>query len=168
MKNTVSDYNMNDCGRYGKAMECAMTRKDRAKSANKVDWYHLRERYESKTGAGELGNVGERLVKGVKKVLYIPVVVTRTVVVNGKTKEVVLPEDQEGFILTRENFLQALESAGALRTKVSTAGVEKVTIQTFWNRKKNAPHGKLYERILDAMYEYCDETLEEMLERERG
>jgi hypothetical protein len=159
MRNNMNDYNVNDCGRYGKAMECSVTGKDKAKSANKVDWYHLRKRYEVKTGAGELGNVGGRLVKGAQKVLYIPVVVL-------DEKGNVIPRNQEGFILTRENFLQALEVAGALRTKVSTAGVEKVTIQTFWNRKKDAPHGRLYFKILDAMYEYCEETLEDMLDRE--
>lgn len=168
MKNNVNDYKANDSARYNKAFECCVTGKDYVKPANKIDWYHLKERYEIKTGAGELGNVGGRLVKGAKKVLYVPVVVSRHVLVNGKLEERVYLEDQEGFILTRDNFLQALEIAGALRTKVSTAGVEKVTIQTFWNRKQNKAHGTLYFRILDAMYDLCDETIEDMLERERA
>jgi len=149
---STTSFSARDCGRYGKATETADTGK-RCKSAGKVDAYHFHKAYEWKTGAGELGNAGEVLLKGIKYVVYVPVVV-----------EGVELDRQEGFVLTREGFLQALEDAGALREKVSTAGVRKVTIQTFWNRSKNAPHGKLLERILDTMYEACLMTLEEWVE----
>lgn len=46
--------NVEDDGRFGKAMEMSMTEKDYVKSAGKVDWYHLNEMFEVKTGAGEL------------------------------------------------------------------------------------------------------------------
>lgn len=146
---TTSSLSARDCGRYGKATESADTGK-RCKVAGKVDAYHFHKAYEWKTGAGELGNAGDSLLKGVQYVVYVPVVV-----------EGVALDKQEGFVLTRDGFLQALEEAGALREKTSTAGVRKVTIQTFWNRSKNAPHGKLLDRILDAMYETCLMTLEE-------
>lgn len=149
---STSSLSVRDCGRYGKATETADTGK-RCKAAGKVDAYHFRKAYEWKTGAGELGNAGDNLLKGVQYVVYVPVVVDGLEL-----------DEQEGFVLTREGFLQALEQAGAIREKTSTAGVRKVTIQTFWNHSKNAPHGKLYERILDAMYETCLMTLEEWVE----
>lgn len=160
-KVNVNEYKVTDCGRYGKAMERTCTGKAKAKAAGKVDWYHLKERYEVKTGAGELANYGEKLLKNSKKVLYIPVVYEEE---DGS----VLPEYQEGFILDRETFLAVLDSVGLIREKVSTAGVRKITIQTFWNRSKNAPHGSKYEKLIDALYDNCLETLEDMLERERG
>jgi hypothetical protein len=153
-KNIVnaSNYSMTDCGRYGKAMETADTGKH-CKPAGKVDAWHFGKRMEWKTGAGELGNAGDSLLAGVQLVAFVPVV-----------EDGVALEKQEGFVLTREGFLQALEEAGAIREKTSTAGVRKVTIQTFWNRKQGKPHGSLYFRILDAMYSNCLMTLEEWAE----
>ena len=40
----------------------------------------------------------------------------------------------------------------------------KWNIQTFWNHTKQAPHGKKYGLLLDALYEGCEMTLEEWLE----
>ena len=152
--NTVSTANLNaqDDGRFGKAMESADTLK-RCKPSNKVDAYHHRLRYEWKTGAGELGNAGGRLLPKCDLVAYVPVVE------EGKTLDA-----QEGFILTREGFIQALEEAGAIREKISTAGTKKITIQTFWNRKQNKPHGSLYYRLLDALYDNMVCTLQEWVE----
>lgn len=155
MKN-VNDYKESDCGRFGKVTECNITGSDSVKTAGRVDWTYLRKRYEIKTGAGELGNVGERLVKGASMVLYIPI---PEVEADGSLDVA----RQEGFILTRTAFLEAIETAGLLREKTSTSGSRKVTIQTFWNRKLNKPHGKGYERLLDALYENCEQTLEELI-----
>lgn len=154
-RNHIADYNPIDSGLFGKALECSITKAEKAKASGKTDWTHLRKRYEIKSGAGELGNAGGKLVKNATLVIYVPVPVADN---NGEIR----PEIQEGFVLTRENFLLALTQAGAIREKTATNGTRKITIQTFWNRTKNAPHGKLYERILDAMYEYCNCTLEEL------
>lgn len=110
--------------------------------------------YEVKTGAGELGNFGEKLVKGSSMVVYIPVV-----------DEAQPLQRQEGFVMRREVFLQILDDCGMIREKISTAGVKKVTIQTFWNRKLNKPHGRGLQKMLDAFYDSDDvETLEAWLE----
>lgn len=154
---TTATYKITDAGRFGKALERTLDGRDKARTAGRVDWVYMRSRFEVKTGAGELGNLGERLVKGASQVLYVPVVH------EDGLGEVDL-HGQEGFILTREAFLDALTEAGALREKTSTAGVRKVTIQTFWNRKQDKPHGSLYYRLLDALYEHCTCTLEEFLE----
>ena len=152
----LTSYSMLDDGAFGKAFEAVFTGK-RCKASGKVDWRHLGDRYEIKTGAGELGNAGERLIKGARYVIYCPVPLANADGTLDAYK-------QEAFLLTRESFLLALEEAGALREKTSTAGKRKVTIQTFWNRKQNKPHGRLLDRILEQMYEHCEMTLDEMLE----
>lgn len=157
MNNNINNYKETDCGRIGKALECAITGKDKIGSAGKTDWRHFRKCYEIKTGAGELGDIGGQLCKGSSRVIYVPVPVIEA---NG---DVDLSK-QEGFVLSRDAFLQALESAGMLREKTTTAGTRKVTIQTFWNRKLNKPHGKGYDRVINAMYDYCEMTLEEFIE----
>lgn len=152
----LGTYSLADCGAWGKASESALTGK-RCKTQNKVDRWLGKVRLEVKTGAGELGNAGSRLLAHTDKVIYCPVPIA-------DADGYVDPYKQEAFVLTREEFLEALAEAGALREKTSTAGVRKVTIQTFWNRKANKPHGALLYRLLDALYEHCECTLEELLE----
>jgi hypothetical protein len=159
----LDEFKATDSGRYGKALERALTGRGFVRPAGRVDWTFHGKRVEIKQGAGELGEQDGRLVKGVSLVLYVPVV--ESTMVNGR--EAVVLENQEGFLLTRDEFLAALEEAGAIRYgKRPTTGVRKTTIQTFWNRKEGKPHGSLYQRMLDALYEHCTETLEEFLENE--
>lgn len=153
----LENYSLADCGAFGKAFEAAITGK-RCKRSGKVDWTHAKNRYEVKTSAGVLGNAdGSRLLKGARFVIYCPVPVV-------DADGYIDLEKQEAFVLTRENFLACLENAGALREKTSTAGTRQITIQTFWNRKQNKPHGALLYRLLDELYDNCEMTLEEMLE----
>lgn len=149
----VLSYNPADDGAFGKALESCFTGK-RCKSAGKVDFWFEKTGYECKQGAGELGLPGH-LLPGIKKVLYCPVVIADA---NGYIN----PYKQEAFILTRESFLTALEEAGAIRHDVKKRS-GKITIQTFWNRKLGKPHGALLYRLLDALYDNCECTLEEML-----
>lgn len=152
----LNNYALADSGAFGKAFESALTGK-RCKSSGKVDRWLGKVRLEVKTSAGELGNAGAALLPHCSKVLYCPVPIM-------DADGYVDPYKQEAFLLSREDFLAALEEAGALREKTSTAGVRKVTIQTFWNRKQNKPHGALLYRLLDTLYEHCECTLEELLE----
>ena len=111
--------------------------------------------YEVKTGAGELGDFGGKLVKGSSKVIYIPVI-----------NEAEPIEKQEGFVMSRELFLSILDDCGMIREKTSSKGVRKITIQTFWNRSKNAPHGSKYFKMLDAFYQSEEvEAFEEWLKQ---
>lgn len=152
----LGSYSLADSGAFGKAFEAALTGK-RCKTSGKVDRWLGKVRLEVKTSAGELGNAGSALLPHCSKVLYCPVPVM-------DADGFLDPYKQEAFLLSKEDFLQALAEAGALREKTSTAGVRKVTIQTFWNRKQNKPHGALLYRLLDALYEHCECTLEELLE----
>lgn len=123
--------------------------------AGRTDLRKARICYEVKTGAGELGDFGGKLVKGSSMVIYIPVI-----------NENVPIESQEGFVMSREVFLSILNGCGMIREKTSSKGVKKITIQTFWNRSKNAPHGTKYFKMLDAFYQSEEvEPFEEWLAR---
>ena len=164
MKQTTIKQNVRDCGRIGKAVETSMTERY-CKASGKIDWRHLGVAYEIKTGAGELhlSAKGDKIV-GCKKVLYIPVPYVETV----DGKEVINPEQQEGFILDRAVFLDLLKDVGLFReSKTTTDGKTTAAIQTFWVRKTNKPHSqKKYNALIDALYERCEETLADMIDRE--
>lgn len=106
---------------------------------------------EVKNGAGGLGSVGRQLLKGSGLVLYIPVLYPEYPLTR-----------QDGYVMERPDFLDALEEAGAIRGKDGS----RITIQTFWNRSKNKPHGKLLSKMLDAfearenteLWAYLEET----------
>lgn len=133
-----------DTGRNGKAFErlCkeALHMQSKVARQGRTDMYRARQCYEVKTGAGELGNIGEKLVKGSSYVIYCPVIRTE--------REL---DKQEAFVMTRDTFLEVLAGVGLLREKTSTDGSRKVTIQTFWNNKLKAPHGKKYYALIDAL-----------------
>ena len=137
-------YKPTDTGATGKAFERAC--KERLHMLSKVaragqsDLRRAKVYYEVKTSSGELGNDGEKLVKGSSRVIYCPRVESN--------KEL---DEQTAFVLSRADFLLVLESCGLLREKISTNGQRKITIQTFWNNKLNAPHGKKYFKLLDAL-----------------
>lgn len=161
----VNGMNVSDSGRFGKAVEMAITEKDHVKASGKCDWNHLRTQFEIKSGAGELKITKTGRIAHCKKILYIPVPVTE----ESYGGEVLDPFKQEGFIVDADEFLSILQDVGLFReSKKKTDGSYTPAIQTFWNRKKNAPHGKGYERLLDALYERCEETLEDFLERTYG
>lgn len=103
----------------------------KAKRFNKV---------EVKTGAGEVRNE----LKGNSYVIYCPVVD--------------LEQDlyhQEAFVIQRTIFIECLKAAKCYRYyKKATDGSYGDAIQTFWNRKQNAPHGKKIYALLDELYEH--------------
>ena len=151
-------YKANDDGAMGKTFErdlkVLLGQADKVASPSKADFRRRYKYGEIKTGAGELGNLGGKLIKGSSFVVYVPVV------------DMEKPaEKQEGFVLDRTTFIEMLEELGLIRTKKSTSGAMKVTIQTFWNHKAGKPTSvKKYNALLDALYERCAYTLEEWLE----
>lgn len=126
----------------------------------KIDLRHKGKCYDIGQGAKVLNYnpaSNKRDLCGTPHILYAPKV------------DMDLPiERQEGFFIKREELLKALENADLIRFRVASNGVRQKTIQTFWNYSKNAPHGVRYYRLLDELYERCECTLQEWLERERG
>lgn len=105
---------------------------------------------EIKQGAGILGPVGGKLLKGSGLMLFVPVVLEDYDILH-----------QQGYITERPEYLEAMDRAGALREKVTSKGLRVVTLQTFWNRSKNKPHGRLLSRMeeeLEACPSYEDLT----------
>lgn len=147
-----------DSGLIGDALEYAVKdfygRPLVMSKQNKTDIRIGGRNYEIKNGGGELGNFGGKLIKGSGAMIYVPVVLVDYPL-----------SMQDGYVMDRADFLEALEEAGAIRRKTPTAGVEKVTIQTFWNRSKNKPHGRLLSKMLEAFDNHDGEELVEFLQR---
>jgi hypothetical protein len=141
----INTYVAKDCGGAGKTTEKAFKEalglKVCVSRPGRTDMRKAHTCYEIKTGAGELGDAGGKLLKGCTKVIYVPVVDCEKAV-----------EQQEGFVMSREVFLEVLEQCGLIREKTSTKGVRKVTIQTFWNVSRGKPNGRGYARMLEAFY----------------
>lgn len=143
---TIEKYSYadNDCGRNGKAFErlCKerLHMQSKVAAPGRTDMRRAAQCYEIKSGAGELGRLGDKLVKGSRYVIYCPVI--------NPDKELA---EQRAYVMARGTFLEVLSEAGLLREKTSTNGERKVTIQTFWNNKLNAPHGKKYFKLLDIL-----------------
>lgn len=94
---------------------------------------------EIKTGAGRLLHD----CRGNKYMIYIPVV--------DRSKDIL---HQEGFLIKRTMFINLLKEVGLYRAcKQSKDRAPSEAIQTFWVEKNNAPHGKKYFLLLDALYE---------------
>ena len=151
---SFDSYKSTDCGKWGKAFERAnkahFGQADKVSKQGAVDSRRKGKCFEDKTGAGELDYLYRSKVKYVK---FVPVVAENVAVCY-----------QEGFIFDRVTFLTMLEELGLVRSKISTSGQEKVTIQTFWNHSKNKPHGAKYYKLIDACYDRCIMTLEEYYE----
>lgn len=104
---------------------------------------------EVKTGAGQIPNN----LKGNSYVVYCPVVDLNKPL-----------HKQEAFVVKRAVFIQCLKDSGCYReSKRTTSGTRTEAIQTFWNRKLNAPHGRKLEKLLDALYASEAMTVEEWL-----
>lgn len=172
MNNNYPEYNVNhyeltDSGRYKRAFESAIHAfigdKDiSVRPAGKVDLIVNHQNIECKGGAGVLGLKGQRLLKGVSLMIYAPVIGPENVDKDGNIDLSTI----EGFVCERQAWLDAMENAGALRHK-SRGGSDNITIQTFWKQAECVPHGRLYFRIIDAMYDIMLEPLDEWLERNK-
>lgn len=142
-------YKATDAGATGKAFERACKEHlhmiSKVARAGQSDLRRANIYHEVKTGSGELGNDGEKLVKGSSRVIYCPRVES--------DKEL---NEQTAFVLSRADFLLVLEGCGLLREKTSTNGQRKITIQTFWNNKLDAPHGKKYFKLLETLNALVD------------
>lgn len=156
---TIYEFNDYDDGKFGKLMEQILSRKEYCERQNAPDLYGHRRRIEIKTSAGTLSDDMGNILKGISTVFYFPVV---RIEENGMLDL----EKQEGYILTKENFIQAIQDAGLFRIRKGTDGRDRYAINTFWNRKKNAPHGKKYFTLCELLEQNCIETYAEWLDRE--
>ena len=134
-----------NCGWRGDAFEVGIkdflgVKSPRVSPAGRADFRRGNKWYEFKHSAGELGVLGDKLVKGSSMVCYAPIVRADDELANIKA-----------YVLSRENFLAILENVGLLREKTSSKGVRKITIQTFWVNKSDKPNGKKYFYLINAL-----------------
>ena len=162
---TVEDYDPeNDCSLLNCAVELALKAAvgyevDGSISAvGKSDLRIDGRNFECKSGAGELSaSMTARMLSGSGMVCYVPVPDERYPL-----------ERQEGYIMPRDEFIAALNDAGAIVVKHRSPKAgrgERYVIQTFWNRKQGKPHGRLLLRMQDAFDEHGAEMLDEFLSR---
>lgn len=139
------------CG-YEMGVKALLNKKAEIAAAGKTD-LRLGKCYEIKTGAGTLDytGTGKAMCYGSTMVIYAPVVPQQDSFTADELEAV------EAFVMTRKVFIETLENLGMIRHKVSTAGQDVLSIQTFWNHSKNAPHGAKYGKMLDAFYNLVDE-----------
>lgn len=160
------------------AGETAFTGKP-VKKAGKVDWYHEGFKYEIKNGCSSVTSLVWSNSKKIK-VLFVPV----PKVTEYKGASYYDPYEQDGYILDKDTFIYILETCGLLRTEKKTTAYyrhdkpeqpanngkdstykERFSMQTYYNRKENKPHGSKYFKMLDLLQELCIETLDEHIER---
>lgn len=141
IKNTFKE---TDCGGLGKATEKAVKayfgKRAFVSSANLPDFELDGVQYEIKTGSGVIKEANGKTLPHCDKVIYIP-----------RVNENKPFENQFGIVMARGTFLAMLKECGLIRDKVSTDGIKCKSIQTFWNRSKNAPHGNKYWVLEEAM-----------------
>ena len=147
-----------DNGLLGNALELAVKdfyhRPLRLSPAGKCDVRIGTRNCEIKQGAGELGSPDGKLCHGSGLVLYVPVLIEDQPLLR-----------QEGYVLERDVFIEALASVpGLIRYKSDR---NRVTIQTFWNRTTWEPHGRKLDLMIQALEAAGAEPLEEFLQRTR-
>lgn len=138
-------FDTSDCGWRGKAFEVGTkdflgSKNPRVSPAGRADYRRANRYYEFKHSGGELGILGDKLIKGSSLICYAPIV-------HGNDEL----QSIRAYVMPRDTFLAVLDSVGLLREKTSTNGIRKVTIQTFWNNKLDEPHGKKYFKLVDAL-----------------
>lgn len=124
---TINQFKDTDCGRYGKAFEINVkmyingrrgnSRKVSAKG--KTDFQFKHKKFEVKSNCGELD--------GIEKNSFVVY-----------TMDNIYDYDKpdRALVFTPGDFMQAVEECGLVRTKKSTAGTIKTTIQSYKNSKK--------------------------------
>lgn len=138
-------FDKSDCGWRGKAFEVGTkdyfgSKNPRVSPAGRADYRRANHYYEFKHCGGELGILGDKLIKGSSLICYAPII-------HGDDELQTI----KAYVMPRDMFLTVLDSVGLLREKTSSNGIRKVTIQTFWNNKLDEPHGKKYFKLVDAL-----------------
>ncbi len=143
-------FDTSDCGWRGKAFEVGTKdflgfKNPRVSPAGRADCRRANRYYEFKHCGGELGVLGDKLIKGSNLICYAPIV-------HGDDEL----QSIRAYVMPRDTFLAVLDNVGLLREKTSSNGIRKVTIQTFWNNKLDAPHGKKYFKLVDELEDMVD------------
>lgn len=140
-------FNKTDSGIIGKAFEMAIKDLLNRKNANRVspcgttDFRYNAKNYEVKqNGSCIQYHEGEKIMKGSNRIIYATHV-AHTIIEETETHlsiEIDL-ESTEFFVLDREKFIEYLKATNGMKVNESRG---TMNIQTMYNYKKDAYHGK--------------------------
>ena len=161
MREEIAKRKSTDKGATGKAFEIAVrwfaqprSKRNGAVTRQYTTYGDMRKRnsdghyfsIEIKTGSGELADgcaTIDEIYPKASHVIYCPEV------------ELGIPAEKQGFVFTRNEFIQMLKSypgrGQLIRTKTNTQGATKVTLQSF--RTKTQP--KASQPIADYLWDCC-------------
>lgn len=145
---TINRFKETDCGKFGKAFEINVKHylngnrgnSDTVSAKGKTDCTHKGNKFEIKSNCGELD--------GIEKNDYI------IYTMDNKND---FDKPQNAKVIPPKDFLSLLNNLGLVRTKKSTNGYMKTTIQSYANSKKK------YNGLAEALSGYP--TLEQVFAR---
>lgn len=151
-------FNKTDSGYIGKAFEMAVKNALNRKNANRVspcgsaDFIYNRKHYEVKqNGSCVQYHQGEKMVKGSNRIIYATHI-AHTITEETETTITISVDlgATEMFVVNRSDFLEFLETVNGVKYNASRG---TANIQTCYNYKKDAYHGRLGRKIEEWAYE---------------
>ena len=152
-------FKVSDSGYLGKAFEMAIKEALGRKNANKVspcgsaDFRYNRKNYDTKQNGSVLRySEGAQYIKGSSRVIYATHVSHS--VITQDAQSITVEIDLSGtdmFVFDRKEFVEFLSEIGCLKRNESRG---TVNIQTVWNYKKNAYHGRKGRLIEEWAYDH--------------
>lgn len=168
----VYTFKKSDSGYIGKAFEMAVknalnrNNADYVSAAGRTDFVYKRKCYDTKQN-GSVLKYGEHdiMVRGSKRIIYATHVAYKIVEETDENITVFIDlGNTDMFCTDRAAFLEFLLSNGHAKANASR---ETINIQTSWNYKKNAYHGKrgkIIEQWLDENKLFDDDIIEDILD----
>ena len=138
--NTINQFKATDCGRYGKAFEINVKHflngnrgnANKVSAKGKTDVQNRGIKYEVKSNCGE---INDDILKN-DYIIYTP---------DNKTD---FEHPEQAFVIPAQAFVDMFHALGLVRTKKSTNGQLKTTIQSFRNSKRKT------EMLFNALVQY--------------
>ena len=151
-------FNKTDSGYIGKAFEMAVKTALNRKNANRVspcgssDFIYNHKHYEVKqNGSCVQYHEGEKMIKGSNRIIYATHIAHT---ITEETEETITISidlgSTEMFVVNRSDFLAFLETVNGVKYNASRG---TANIQTCYNYKKDAYHGRLGRKIEEWAYE---------------
>lgn len=138
--NTINQFKETDCGRYGKAFEINVKHflngnrgnANKVSAKGKIDVQSKGIKYEVKSNCGE---INEDILKN-DYIIYTP----------DNMRDFERPE--QAFVIPAQAFVDMFHALGLVRTKKSTNGQLKTSIQSYRNSKRKT------EMLFNALVQY--------------
>lgn len=151
-------FNKTDSGIFGKAFEMAvkdaLNRKnaDRVSPCGMTDFIYRRNRYEVKqNGSCIQYHEGEKMMKGSNRIIYATHIAHTIIAEDDENITLAIDlESTEMFVLDRSEFIAFLQTVNGIKLNASRG---TANIQTCYNYKKDAYHGRLGRKIEEWAYD---------------